>query len=753
VEDVATYATDVASRPGKFQQPLGYIRRPARGPVTEDEDYVEYDLEYEDEQWLRANSRIGERADPLSRLSTSTFERIIDVLEKMNGERAQGTASVMTAADAEQVVANNIQARPTLWTIPDGLAVGGPGFSRAIADIYAYWVAKRAKLKKPLLRRFWQATSVSDTNPHHTFRPHDRTTYKLRRTRRNDSEVYRKLLNLRSDMRGGLELLKIIKEREAMKHEALRVQDDYFEQVLWEAVDTTGTKRQPATLIAFRERKKKESTMLRLKLKLNRPANDAATLQADQQDDEDGYNKQSRMAQPLRKDKALVLQGQKQRLKAPGPPAASAPAEEQEKRPQQVPRKQRPEQASVPQTPAVVQEPAPPAYPPHAAYPGFKLGPWSVPSSVGVQGVHPGSENAVFEPEDILSLQLMQSIRLGVMPSVLEGHVKKQHLPSGNTVYPMDESYKQPHDGDAFYGDISVQRRLLNLRSSGGRTTGAVCWEEGSGSGLVPGVGSGISPDGANWAHVGSRIEASISSLDEPMAPQPAASRKRKRDHQHNGARDFVLRARLGRNGRVVFDRIPKVCLTADASSLESVAHPQLLQRQNVRDRALKHISRAMLSGSESVSDLDLALPGCLNSSHLRSLLHRRVTSSYSFSKNDEFLMEETAVHSSFADDRHRGDFIASVANDSDSANVRSALLSFISDPTHPSMMGKSIAKKAALPAASPANDTRALEVYKEQDSDAEDMYDDESRTMDGHPSSSLLACTLETLLRATPLS
>ena len=34
-----------------------------------------------------------------------------------------------------------------------------------ITDVYNYWVSRRSKLKRPLLRRFWPVTSGNDTNP------------------------------------------------------------------------------------------------------------------------------------------------------------------------------------------------------------------------------------------------------------------------------------------------------------------------------------------------------------------------------------------------------------------------------------------------------------------------------------------------------------------------------------------------------------------------------------------------------------
>lgn len=732
VDEVASYTEEVALRSGKFQLPLGYVRRPARGPITEDDDYVEYDLEYEDEQWLRNNTRIGERADPLSRLPPTIFERILDTLEKVNGERAQGTASVISAADAEQIVSSVLQSLSPPAPLPDGLTIGGPGFTRAMAEIYGYWTAKRTKLRKPLLRRFWPPTSSSDTNPHHTFRPHERTTYRPRRTRRNDNEVYRKMLNLKLDMRAGLELLRTVKEREAMKHEALKVQDDHFDQVLFELMDCTGAKRTPPTLVAHRERKKKESTMLKLKLKVNKPMEVAS---GEALDDDDGVPKAQRIGQQPRKDKVAVP-AQKQRLK---PQAPVGLAQEDKDKRVAVPQKKGQADAAAHQPPAAVAELQQPPYPPHAAYPGFKLGAWHPPTSLGVTGLNPGSENAVFEPEDVLNLHQMQSVRLGMLPTPAESASKRGSLPSGNFVFPMDDNYRYPQDSDAVYGDISMQRRLLNLRSSGSRSSGSVAWEQGSGVGLVNGIGCAMSTDAAAWEHVGSKPEAEhlLSSF---------SGRKRPRDHQRFGPRDFVLRARIGRQGRLLFDRIAKSHLPDQASLQSSVADLHLSARAGARTAALDSAARALTGSSRAKYEVDDAFPHALGVPAIVAALRLRRRTAYTLPRG-----EEIPVPTESSSVANRSELSSLLGDDTASLTARGPILAFIADPTASALLGKASAKRPQPPVVPAANiaDARIVEVFNEQDSDAEDVYDDVARVSE----SSLLSSTLDTLLRDTPLS
>jgi enhancer of polycomb-like protein len=68
----------------------------------------------------------------------------------------------MTLADAESVLEQRMGMQP----------IGSN--KTVIAEVWGYWVAKRQRLKKPLLRRFWPVTSINDSNPHLVFRPREK---------------------------------------------------------------------------------------------------------------------------------------------------------------------------------------------------------------------------------------------------------------------------------------------------------------------------------------------------------------------------------------------------------------------------------------------------------------------------------------------------------------------------------------------------------------------------------------------------
>ncbi|KAJ8603800.1 hypothetical protein CTAYLR_000212 [Chrysophaeum taylorii] len=102
---------------------------------------------------------------------------------------------------------------------------GGVGASAVSASIaaacgpvaHAYWLAKRRKIGKPLLRRFWPKTAATDTNPHCVFRPREKERYKLRKHRKNDVDAFRKLQQLRRDFENVRELCGLVARRERIK--------------------------------------------------------------------------------------------------------------------------------------------------------------------------------------------------------------------------------------------------------------------------------------------------------------------------------------------------------------------------------------------------------------------------------------------------------------------------------------------------------------------------------------------------------
>ncbi|KAF1782683.1 Ankyrin repeat-containing domain [Phytophthora cactorum] len=203
-----------------FEVPTSYVRfqalprdedatgSEALGPESQD---VEVDLDLEDMRWLRLHPKYGVDGDPRYQLSQERFGQMLDALEKAS---ALLNPNVMTLAEAEDVFAKRLSMHKT-------------PLNRVTCDVYAYWAAKRQKLRRPLLRRFWPQTPLNDTNPHAVFRPREKERYKLRKHRKNDLEGFRKLQQLRVDFERVRRLLDLVRRRERAK----RLQLDFLDEI------------------------------------------------------------------------------------------------------------------------------------------------------------------------------------------------------------------------------------------------------------------------------------------------------------------------------------------------------------------------------------------------------------------------------------------------------------------------------------------------------------------------------------------
>jgi len=168
-------------------------------------------------------------------LSLDSFERILDLFDK-----ATAFDTIITIQQAEELILSKI------LEITEIFPLKGRGLvklKQVLNDVYSYWVSKRSKLKRPLLRRYWPVTSTDDTNPHLVFRPREKEKYKLRKKRQNDLDAFHKMKQLRNDFDNLRAVLELVKRREELNHLHAQLQIELFQQRLYEVVDTSGLPR------------------------------------------------------------------------------------------------------------------------------------------------------------------------------------------------------------------------------------------------------------------------------------------------------------------------------------------------------------------------------------------------------------------------------------------------------------------------------------------------------------------------------
>nr|XP_058964958.1 enhancer of polycomb homolog 1-like isoform X1 [Pocillopora verrucosa] len=181
-----------------FKQPKQYIHVQA---FNFEEELPEYDMDSEDEEWLKNFNKKKELLTPFR------FEQFLDQLERNSGNQ------VVSLNEAKSL-----------------LKEGGD----IIKPLYEYWMNKRKKLKDLVISLTPQlkgekrdGSSASD--PYVAFR---RRTEKMqtRKNRKNDEASYEKMLKLRRDLNRACTILDMVKRREQSKKEHLQLTIQVFEK-------------------------------------------------------------------------------------------------------------------------------------------------------------------------------------------------------------------------------------------------------------------------------------------------------------------------------------------------------------------------------------------------------------------------------------------------------------------------------------------------------------------------------------------
>lgn len=184
---------DGASTRDDFELPRHYIRYSGM-PYDEEKDFVFYDLDEEDFEWLESNTDIPE----------DTLELVIDRLE-----RATGTRSRFVPFD---------KIEHELKDVPNG----------QLQRIYQYWHKRRLsrasmkgayKTGKPLLYIFERAPDTDNQDPLVPFRARERD--RSRKNRLSQLDALSRMLQLREDFEKLRQLTELISKRERYKQQHL----------------------------------------------------------------------------------------------------------------------------------------------------------------------------------------------------------------------------------------------------------------------------------------------------------------------------------------------------------------------------------------------------------------------------------------------------------------------------------------------------------------------------------------------------
>lgn len=119
-------------------------------------------MDRDDMNWITSNEKLTSDKEAQRYLTYDSFEAIIDVLERCTGTSKEPA----TLPKAEKALVKSIPGIPA------------PVIRSVLPEIHKYWLGKRERLHKSLVRKFWPVTPYSDTNPYNVFRPRDKEKYR-----------------------------------------------------------------------------------------------------------------------------------------------------------------------------------------------------------------------------------------------------------------------------------------------------------------------------------------------------------------------------------------------------------------------------------------------------------------------------------------------------------------------------------------------------------------------------------------------
>ncbi|CAL9072591.1 unnamed protein product [Musa textilis] len=199
---VETYERDYSRT---FIQTTSYIR--GRGARAEIGEFVEYDLDDEDEDWLEEFNH--ERKI----ISSEKFETLLFKLEVLD-HKARERAGIITPTFGApiSVLLHLDSAAEALQSLSVRFAI--------LQSVYNYWKTKRERWQKPILRRLQPPPPVNDTNPYNVFRPREKAhrlhTRRMQR-RENNVQSFEKLRQVRRSLVQAKRVVEALIKREEKK--------------------------------------------------------------------------------------------------------------------------------------------------------------------------------------------------------------------------------------------------------------------------------------------------------------------------------------------------------------------------------------------------------------------------------------------------------------------------------------------------------------------------------------------------------
>lgn len=199
-------------------------------PFSNDYEYPDYDADWEDQQWVKEQQQAKpvDFSDDLCLF----FETVMDCLEKATGF----SMNVMTREEAAALLKKEAYTHTSEENEFLKRKLYGKQYETEkeafLVSVYEYWKAKRLRLRHPLTPTVMTDKSGVVTAPNNPYLVFRRRTEKMqtRKNRKNEEHSYENMLILKRDLLRAQQILRVIKQRESLKKDLLKLTLDQVEK-------------------------------------------------------------------------------------------------------------------------------------------------------------------------------------------------------------------------------------------------------------------------------------------------------------------------------------------------------------------------------------------------------------------------------------------------------------------------------------------------------------------------------------------
>jgi hypothetical protein len=203
---------------GRFIQPSFYIKAHQTAGTGLVNHLDRYDLLKEDIEWLQTYNAAAEaKRPPGPTMTEDDMERLIDLFEHQAGKiTLSGMRAEMMSLEDKIDPRQDFPLVRAIVVAATQLHVR----TKILEPVYEYWIDKRKRLGKALLRQYQEPPPRGNTDPHVAFRVRtEGRRISKRNPRKDDHSGYHKMMYLKKDFQKVIDVVDNVQTREQLKRE------------------------------------------------------------------------------------------------------------------------------------------------------------------------------------------------------------------------------------------------------------------------------------------------------------------------------------------------------------------------------------------------------------------------------------------------------------------------------------------------------------------------------------------------------